>query len=771
VTGGSRISSRCVATLIFIIGGALSAQTPAKIDFGRDVQPIFRQNCVGCHGPSQQMNGLRLDQRSSVFKNGLRRVVPGSSENSFLYHRLIGTEYGLQMPPAGPLRPEQISVIKAWIDRGAEWPDALANEADFPPLNPKAVAMVEALRLGDRQSFMKAVAEDPKLLNARGPEGSTPFMYAVLYSDATMLEELLKKGANPNARNDAKATALMFAAANLEKTRVLLAHADVNARSDELRTPLMIAAGRPGGAPIVKLLLDRGADPNPTKNPAGESSPLIQAAVAADPESMQLLIDRGADVKEAGGPALGIAVTVSCAKCVDLLVKKNLDKDAYTLALLQTASFGDLNAIRLMLDHGAEVNAIDPLGHTALMYAAGSDLLPLDAVKLLIERGADVNAKSQHKQSGDTGLTALDIARRHGESPVADLLTKSGANTGPGRPIPVVKQQRPNTIPSAIQRALPLVQRSDANFTSKSGCISCHNDSLAAMAVGLARKAGFRVDEQLAARQVKANASYLEQHRDGLHQGFFAAQAGAEVGSDTFGPGLLSYILVGLDAEHHKSDLNTDAVAMYLKTRQMPDGQWTYAAGDTRPPLCEDYIGQTVLSMRALQLYAPRAARAEFEKSIQLAAAWLAKIEPKTYEDRVWRLQGLAWAQRDKDAIRKATRELLALERSDGGWSDLPSMESNAYATGRALVALQAAGLQVSDPAFQRGVQFLLNTQMEDGSWYVKTRALAFQPYFDNGFPHGVDQFISAAGTNWATMALTLASQAPVSSSASVARK
>ena len=65
--------------------------------------------------------------------------------------------------------------------------------------------------------------------------------------------------------------------------------------------------------------------------------------------------------------------------------------------------------------------------------------------------------------------------------------------------------------------------------------------------------------------------------------------------------------------------------------------------------------------------------------------------------------------------------------------------------------------LAVSGAAYQRGVQFLLKTQQDDGSWYVKTRALAFQPWFDAGFPHGYDQWISAAGTNWAAMALTLA--------------
>src|ERR1017187_8516734 len=157
----------------FALGGVLSAQTPAKVDFAQDVLPILRQNCVGCHGPALQTSGLRLDRKSVVFSR--RKVVPGSSDNSFLFHRISGNAYGMQMPPTGPLRPEQINTIKMWIDQGAEWPDSLANEAEIPPLNPKAVAMVEALRSANLPGFMQSAAEDPELLNARGPEGSTPF--------------------------------------------------------------------------------------------------------------------------------------------------------------------------------------------------------------------------------------------------------------------------------------------------------------------------------------------------------------------------------------------------------------------------------------------------------------------------------------------------------------------------------------------------------------------------------------------------------------------
>ena len=744
--------SLCVFSAGILLGqtpGQAPSQVPAKVDFAKDVQPLLRQNCVGCHGPMKQNGGMRLDRKSSALK--ARRIVPGSSANSFVYHRVTGTEFGAQMPPTGDLRPDEVATIKSWIDQGAEWPDALSNEVDLPPPSAEAVAMVEELHNGNLTAFMKAATAKPALLNARGPEGSTPFMYAVLYANATTLVQLLKMGANVNAHNDANATALMWAAKDLDKTRLLVDHgADVNVRSDDLRTPLMIAARKPGGAPIVQLLLEHGANPNPNPRADTASSPLLEAATAGDAASFELLLQHGATIKTDGEYVLAMAVLTNCDRCVDLAVAKITDKDVYTTALQDSAVVGDTRSMQMMLDHGADVKAFDITGRTALMYAAASDVLPLDAVKLLVAHGADVNAKSRHTKSGDEGLTVLDMAQRHGKTPVLEFLVASGAKNSAVKTA-ALNPRFKNEIRGAVQDSLPLLQRADANFATSSGCVSCHNNSLTAMTVGLTRTRGIRIDEKTASTQLQANAGTLEKTRDMLHQGFLVPV------QDNFSENVVAYILLGLHAEGYKADLNTDAAAMHILWRQQPNGEWFQPMADTRQPLCLNHIGQTALSMRALQLYTPKTDEAAYRRSIQLGALWLANAKSYNNDDRSWRVAGLAWAGTNKAATAKAVRELLVAQKADGGWSDLPSMDSTAYATGKSLVALHTAGLAVSDPAYKRGIQWLLSHQQEDGSWWVQTRALAFQPSFDAGFPHAHDQWISSAATNWAAMALALA--------------
>jgi hypothetical protein len=159
-------------------------------------------------------------------------------------------------------------------------------------------------------------------------------------------------------------------------------------------------------------------------------------------------------------------------------------------------------------------------------------------------------------------------------------------------------------------------------------------------------------------------------------------------------------------------------------------------------------------------MYAPASQRVDYDKAIQLAARWLERAAPKTTEDRAFMLLGLQWGRGSNAAISRVAKELLGNQRPDGGWSQLNTLSSDAYATGQALIALSESGrLSTTSTAYRRGTAFLLSSQAGDGSWYVRTRTLPIQPYFDAGFPYGSDQFIATAATHWATMALARAAR------------
>src|SRR5229473_8511573 len=100
--------------------------TPATVtvDYEQHVKPILASKCFGCHGPTQQQSGLRLDLRQNALRGGDYGVVivPGKSAESKLILRLAGPTAGLQMPPTGALPPEYIAMLRAWIDQGAEMP-------------------------------------------------------------------------------------------------------------------------------------------------------------------------------------------------------------------------------------------------------------------------------------------------------------------------------------------------------------------------------------------------------------------------------------------------------------------------------------------------------------------------------------------------------------------------------------------------------------------------------------------------------------------------
>ena len=211
--------------------------------------------------------------------------------------------------------------------------------------------------------------------------------------------------------------------------------------------------------------------------------------------------------------------------------------------------------------------------------------------------------------------------------------------------------------------------------------------------------------------------------------------------------------LAGLAASNHKPDALTDAMVWYLFNLQERDGSWR--SDDFRPPLEDGRIPAAALVIRSLQSYPIVGREAEAKERIKRAANWLARAEAQTPNQLAYQLLGLTWSESHPGTLRRLEKRILSAQKPDGGWAQLRGLESDAWATGQALVALHSAGnLATSDAAYQRGIEFLLRTQFADGSWFVRSRTWPFQPYFDSRFPHGKDQWISAAGSTWATLAL-----------------
>ena len=98
------------------------------VDFDRDVRPIFAASCVGCHGAKKQKGGLALHRKAEALAGGDdgAAILPGKGAESRLLRYVAGLDEDHAMPPDGagePLTPEQVGILRGWIEQGASWPD------------------------------------------------------------------------------------------------------------------------------------------------------------------------------------------------------------------------------------------------------------------------------------------------------------------------------------------------------------------------------------------------------------------------------------------------------------------------------------------------------------------------------------------------------------------------------------------------------------------------------------------------------------------------
>ncbi len=294
---------------------------------------------------------------------------------------------------------------------------------------------------------------------------------------------------------------------------------------------------------------------------------------------------------------------------------------------------------------------------------------------------------------------------------------------------------------AAVKLGLPLIEQAAGRYPTHRKCFSCHHQTLPALAMN-AGCADLEAAEKFAKAQAEFTAKSFGYQLQDLREG-------KNIGGKAM---TVSYGLWTLELAAWPADETTEAMVAYLIKTQLPDGHWELHAN--RPPMEESALTCLAIAIQGLRAYAAESQAQARDEAIAKAKSWLANQTSGSQEDRTSRLWALVLLQSPPEELQAARAAVIAAQRADGGWAQIDSMESDAYATGQTLFRLKQAGLSTSDPIYRRGVEFLLKAQREDGSWFVQTRSKPVQVYFDNGDPHAKDQFISTPATCWALAAL-----------------
>ncbi len=277
--------------------------------------------------------------------------------------------------------------------------------------------------------------EGRKLSPQEQKEVNEQLIEAVTGGDADRVKKLIKKGANANAKDNFGTVLVKACDAQYDEIVGILVEngADVNSRDDLFgATPLISASIHKGNITILEILVDAGAEIDAKDD--FERTPLIYAAGFGDAEMIKFLLDNGADpdIKGQGmlvkkkQTALELAVYLERSENVKVLkahsVKIDPEKqEKVNGQFLKAVKKGKIKKVKELLENGADIGAKDETDTTALMYAAWGGFS--ETTKLLIEKGADVNAVNK------SGFGVLGRAAELGLSAeVVKLLVEAGAD-------------------------------------------------------------------------------------------------------------------------------------------------------------------------------------------------------------------------------------------------------------------------------------------------------------------------------------------------------
>ena len=341
------------------------------------------------------------------------------------------------------------------------------------------------------------------------------------------------------------------------------------------------------------------------------------------------------------------------------------------------------------------------------------------------------------------GESAVDWARKFNNPTVlTDLKLLPAAASAPSMPSPSPGR---SSAMEAVARSLPIQRTASATVMTSGGC------------AGLSRAAAHDDGDRGGPHSVAVAfvGCYESAQSPILLNGIDPQMLQLVEGGGT--PDSLVYVTMAMAAQRMPPSRATDAFVRYLAAKQRAAGNWK-GVGGTRAPMQDGDFSRTAMAIRALTVYATPARAREYQASVIRAAAWLVEADPA--DDRgpgdavAWTALGGRARRCEADAHSRVVASFNVKTEAGRRRRISPAMP-----TPRARFSIRCASLAClpRTPAMQRGVTFLLRTQHDDGSWFVKSRAMKVQPYFESGFPYGHDQWISHAGTAWAAMGLASA--------------
>jgi len=309
-------------------------------------------------------------------------------------------------------------------------------------------------------------------------------------------------------------------------------------------------------------------------------------------------------------------------------------------------------------------------------------------------------------------------------------------------------------IHQTVDRAIGYLQTESAAWLNTRHCAACHHAPLPLWALSEAARQGYTIDR----KYLEETTESLLGNKDKLLASKIFPNPADPPDPRPQGRGLnmgLPFLAVAAQSMPSLSAGQKESlrlIAGEIVSKQQPDGSWEFFATLRRPPINETQNTDAAWIIMALEGAtgpdAPESQRAALSKAI----AWLDTAQPSDiHQEKILKVLMGARSGKPRETLQSTIDELLALQRADGGWSQtVPEMKSDAFATGQTLYALSLAGDTADQSAIQRGIDFLVATQLPDGTWPMISRSTP------DGSPGSSKLLtpITCAASSWATLAL-----------------